>query len=242
MNIVPVHTKRASMQSSTNRITKIKSIFLVAYHLLKLARNPQNTAHALAVSDNLLKLGLFQAGVKHLRSNPLTAPLVDKPYTVAEFDLDRLIQLPKGSLGHELAAVMKAGNLDPNYFRRSNPPVEGKVILDHIEQTHDIWHIVLDFDISEAGEIGILAFQFGQLRSPQAVAFMGGAFLRCLIKDLSLLPPLLDAITRGWLLSKKWPPLFAVNWNEIMHLPVERIRQQLDQGLIPTSTNSLPQQ
>ncbi|RYZ77616.1 MAG: hypothetical protein EOP05_01130 [Proteobacteria bacterium] len=224
------------MRNQLTRISKISGVCFAAFNLFKVALNPKNTPNALAVSDNLLKLGLFKSGVDYLRSNPLTAPLVDNPYTVSEFDLDRMIQLPTGSLGYELASVMKKDNLDPNYFRRSNPPVEGKVILDHIEQTHDIWHIVLGFDISEAGEVGILAFQFGQLRSPQAVAFMSGALMRCLLGNLTNLPPVMDAMTRGWELSKKWPPLFAVNWNEVMHEQVDTIRDQLARGLIPTSS------
>lgn len=222
------------MVTQLSRIKKISLAVRAAYNLLRLAMKPQNTDYALAVSDRFLELGLFESGVKHLKSNPLTAPLVEQPLSISKFDLEQLIKLPQGSLGYELATVMKAGNLDPNYFRRKNPPVLGKVILDHIEQTHDIWHIVLDFDISEAGEIGILSFQFGQLRSPQAVAFISGAIMRCLFKDLSLLPPIMDAIVRGWLLSKKWPPLFAVPWDKIMHLHVEHIRRQLDQGIIPS--------
>ncbi len=217
------------------RVRNLKAIASAGYNLLSLAIDPQSTRNALVVSDRLLELGLFKFSVEHLKSNPQTAEALERPLSMSEFDLDRFLNFPKDSLGYKFAATMTAHNLNPNFFRRNHPPAEGNVVLDHIEQTHDLWHIVLGFDTSEAGEVGILAFQFGQLRSPQAVAFIGGALLRCLVRDLSQVPPIMESIVRGWTLAQEWPPLFAVDWNGIMHLPVEHIRSQLDNGIVPSS-------
>ncbi len=215
------------------RLKRSKAHLSVFYNLIRLSVNPQNTDNALAVSDRLLELGYFENGVDYLLADGRTSGLVQNPYSIAKYDLDKMLKFPPKSLGYQLAATMKANNLDPNYFRRSNPDVKGKVILDHIEQTHDIWHIVLNFDTSEAGEVGVLSFEFCQLRAPQAVVFMGAAFFRCLYKDISALPGIMDAMVRGWDLGRKWPPFFSIDWNGIMHLPVESIRFDLDNGLIP---------
>lgn len=226
------------MKSGFKMIENFKLSAQAGLNILKLSLNPQNTDSALSVSDRFLELGLFNSGVEHLKNDPRTSEVFKSPYSMPPYDLDEMLKLPTDSLGNELAKTMKDGNFDPNYFRRKNPDVEGKVILDHIEQTHDIWHIVLGFDTSVPDEVGILAFEFGQLRAPQAAAFLAGAIVRCLFTDLRQLPPIMDAIAEGWQLSKTYPPLFAVNWSEIMHLPTESICNQLKQGKIPTAQKS----
>ncbi len=107
------------MKNPVTRIKRLKAHLSVFYNLIRLSVNPQNTDNALAVSDRLLELGYFEIGVDHLLADSRTADLVQNPNSISKYDLDRMLDFPVTSLGHQLAVEMKANNLDPNYFRRS---------------------------------------------------------------------------------------------------------------------------
>lgn len=78
-------------------------------------------------------------------------------------DLDELAQLSEGTLGHEYARHMKQNNIHPLVISpdlieaaKANP------FALRFTATHDIFHILLGFDTSYAGEIGVLGFTIGQ--------------------------------------------------------------------------------
>lgn len=78
-------------------------------------------------------------------------------------DLEKLSKLPKGTLGYEYAKHMKKNNIQP--LKISSDLLEAakqNPFALRFIATHDIFHVLLDFDTTYAGEIGIAGFIMGQ--------------------------------------------------------------------------------
>ncbi|NJL78043.1 MAG: hypothetical protein HC836_08765 [Richelia sp. RM2_1_2] len=80
-----------------------------------------------------------------------------------KIDLDKLIQYPQGTFGREYAEHMKINNLQPlNISSELEEVAQRNVFALRYVITHDIFHVLLNFDTSYAGEIGVLAFAAAQ--------------------------------------------------------------------------------
>ena len=78
-------------------------------------------------------------------------------------DLDFLITLPQGSFGYEYARHMHVNNLEPfNVSPELDTLAKQNVFALRYAVTHDIFHVLLGFDTSFAGEMGVLAFAVAQ--------------------------------------------------------------------------------
>ena len=105
-----------------------------------------------------LKIELLRIG----GSSALLAKLGVTDY-YPTLDSEELGQLPEGTLGYEYARHMKKHNphpleisLDLIEAAKTNPFAWRYIA------THDIFHVLLGFDTSYAGEIGVLGFSIGQ--------------------------------------------------------------------------------
>ncbi|MGB3756866.1 MAG: Coq4 family protein [Rivularia sp. (in: cyanobacteria)] len=80
-----------------------------------------------------------------------------------QIDLNKLIKYPEGSFGREYAEHMKRNNLQTlNISPELDDVAQRNVFALRYVITHDIFHVLLGFDTSYAGEIGVLAFAAAQ--------------------------------------------------------------------------------
>lgn len=78
-------------------------------------------------------------------------------------NLEELSKYPQGSFGREYAEHMRENNLKPfNISPELEDIARGNVFALRYVVTHDIFHLLLGFDTSYAGEIGVLAFAAAQ--------------------------------------------------------------------------------
>lgn len=78
-------------------------------------------------------------------------------------DLDHLRTLPEGTLGHAYAVYMAENHLVPFQVSPTYRSIaERNVFAVRYAVTHDIFHLLLGFDTTLPGEIGVLAFAVGQ--------------------------------------------------------------------------------
>ena len=78
-------------------------------------------------------------------------------------ELSQLIQLPKGTFGYEYALHMQTNKLRPLNISAELAEIgQNNLFALRYAVTHDIFHVLLDFDTSYAGEIGVLAFALEQ--------------------------------------------------------------------------------
>ncbi|MBD2260122.1 Coq4 family protein [Pseudanabaena sp. FACHB-2040] len=111
----------------------------------------------------ILKSDLFGAKV-----NPKVASLLEPVIGYyPPIDLDNLMQYPAGTFGYEYAHHMKENGLTPlNVSPELGEVARRNVFALRYAVTHDIIHVLLGFDTSYAGEIGVLAFAAEQGYSP----------------------------------------------------------------------------
>ncbi|MDJ0704512.1 MAG: Coq4 family protein [Leptolyngbyaceae cyanobacterium MO_188.B28] len=82
-------------------------------------------------------------------------------------DMEALGQFPEGSFGREYARHMQENRLTPfNVSPELDDVAQRNVFALRYAVTHDIFHVLLGFDTSYAGEIGVLAFAAAQNYSP----------------------------------------------------------------------------
>ncbi|MGF1491349.1 MAG: Coq4 family protein [Microcoleaceae cyanobacterium] len=78
-------------------------------------------------------------------------------------DLDALLKLPQGTFGHEYARHMRNNRLQPfNISPAVETIAKRNVFALRYAVTHDMFHVLLGFDTSYAGEMGVLAFAVAQ--------------------------------------------------------------------------------
>ena len=78
-------------------------------------------------------------------------------------DIEELAQLPEGTLGYEYARHMKQYDILPLKISPDLKEEAGRSPFAlRYTITHDIFHILLGFDTSYAGEMGVFGFTVGQ--------------------------------------------------------------------------------
>lgn len=115
-------------------------------------------------SPNIGDFAILKSDILGAKVSPEVA---DKLQNVVGYhpliDLDKLIEYPEGSFGRKYAEHMKRNNLQSISI---SPELEDiaqrNVFALRYAVTHDIFHALLGFDTSYAGEIGVLAFAAAQ--------------------------------------------------------------------------------
>ncbi|MBO0352155.1 hypothetical protein J0895_24345 [Phormidium pseudopriestleyi FRX01] len=84
-----------------------------------------------------------------------------------EINVEQLLQYPPGTFGREYAKYLTSNRLKPfNVSPEFEAIAQRNVFALRYAVTHDIFHCLLGFDTSYAGEIGVLAFAAAQNYSP----------------------------------------------------------------------------
>ena len=146
-------------------------------------------------------------------------------------DLDKLSQLPEGTLGYEYAQHMKKHNIHPLEISpdlieaaKANP------FALRFTATHDIFHILLGFDTTYAGEVGVLGFTIAQGYSKFLQAY------EPIVKHLyplilrSQAQQIRANLDRGKALGEQAKCLLVYRFEDNWSRPIEDIRAEL--GLV----------
>lgn len=145
-----------------------------------------------------------------------------------------MMQLPAGTLGHEYAKHMKKYGIQPLEISADlQADAEENPLALRLLSVHDIYHVLLGFNITYAGEAGVFAFKAAQGYSKvlpllQPLALIG----ICLMRPKNV-RQIMANFRRGRSLGKQAKCLltyrFADNWAK----PVSEIRAEM--GLIEQS-------
>jgi ubiquinone biosynthesis protein COQ4 len=159
-----------------------------------------------------------------------------------KIDLDELSQLPAGTFGYEYAQHMKANNLRPfNISEGLEAIAQRNVFALRYVVTHDIFHVLLGFDTSYAGEIGVLAFAAEQGYS---------RFLKVGLVLAKILYPVLAPrqfrqsianVHLGQKLAREAEFLLGYRFEEHWDMPLEAVRVQLGLPANPQAGSVKPE-
>lgn len=199
------------------------------YCFAQLARDNNRTALAIQGSA-LLNAPHFARFVSQMSKEEEGRALLQERPSIdsAHVDLDQLLALPAGSLGHAYAAMLRGGNLDPDIFQAPDgvPSPEERYTIQRIRQTHDLWHVLTGYGTDVLGELELQSFTYGQLRAPNSLLIVLFGSLR----QLRRLPGLLGRLRAAYQRGKAARFLLPVRWESLWGAPVTAVRAWIFEG------------
>jgi ubiquinone biosynthesis protein Coq4 len=160
-----------------------------------------------------------------LKGDPRTADALHARRAFGPIDLARLAPLPEGTLGRVFADHCRERGLDPNLIHVP-PTDEVGWMLNHLYQTHDIWHVVTGWDNDLPGEVGLGSFYAAQFRSPAFFGYMLALILLNVVFRRADLDAVMSAMSVGYRAGKQAEPLFGVDWDALWEVPLAEIRER----------------
>ena len=153
-------------------------------------------------------------------------------------DLEKLHQYPDDSFGRQYAEHMFKNNLKPlNISSELAAIAKRNVFALRYVVTHDIFHVLLGFNTSFAGEIGVLAFATAQIYSKSLKISLGMAKFIYPILAPKQTKAIFHNLREGEAIGKQARFLLAYRFEEHWQEPINEVRQKLG---LPTIL--LPQQ
>lgn len=160
------------------------------------------------------------------------------------YDLDALLSLPRGSLGHTYATVLQTMGYDINFFPKpeffDNLQTDADYVNYRVYATHDLHHILTGFSLDNFGELGVISVSVAQFAHP-GLAFTD--LMALLLNWFRNDTPFRDLdsvrdqartvgyafgiISNGLQMGSAAKPLFPVIWEERMSQNLEELRAEL---------------
>jgi ubiquinone biosynthesis protein COQ4 len=169
----------------------------------------------------------WEATVDLLEREPGTADAMRERRAFGPIELEPLAALPEGTLGRVFADHCGARGINPNLVQV--PPTDRVGwMLNHLYQTHDIWHVVTGWGNDLAGEVGLAAFYCAQLRSPAFFGYMLALISLNVVARRGDLDAILSAFSTGYRGGKSARPMFGTHWDDLWALPFDEVRARFE--------------
>lgn len=165
--------------------------------------------------------------IRRFRAVPGGAELMDGRYPPLQPDLERLKQLPTGSLGERYARLITSLGYDPEFFRPRPIASEAQWLTQRIATTHDIHHVVCGFGTERQGESGVLAVTAGQIGFPAYVLLTSAGQLASFRFQLERFEAISQAVSHGHAIARQATCLAAARWEDGWEKPVSQWRTEL---------------
>lgn len=198
--------------------------------LLTILRDPDRTEAVFVITEALQHTTSFTRMLDEVRKDPPSRELLRERYEAPLPDLDALLRLPPGSLGHSLARSLRSKHYEVKFYPSIAVNDDATYLAMRLRATHDVWHVITGFDTTPCGEMGLQAFMLAQMLSPLSAALIGGALLRSLVNEPAPhmgLHRLMDSVTQGWRMGAAARPLIAQKWEDNWARPVADWQREL---------------
>ena len=162
-----------------------------------------------------------------LKQNPQTRKALQERLVVGPIVLEDLEHLKYGSLGQVFAEHCNNRGLNPNLV---DIPLEEESdwLLNHLFQSHDIWHVITGWANDDVGEVGLAGFYCGQLRSPPFFIFLFALImLKKVLRRDDDIEEHISAFCSGYSSGQTANPLFGIDWSKHWETPLKEMRQRL---------------
>ena len=202
--------------------------FLKTFVMMTISEEKDSLEQVGKFAEVLSTMPAQEFATNALKQDPDCAKLIKERYIPADYDLDYLLTLEPDSLGYQFAQSMREKNFDPNLHRGLTAETDGKYVELRLSQTHDIWHVITGFDVSEIDEIGLQAFHLTQFPYPFAIGVLASSFIASIIWEPRAIPTMIDAIVKGLVMGKVAKQLFAQKWEEGWDKPLVQWQKELN--------------
>lgn len=177
--------------------------------------------------DNMIDSPQMLDAIRRFRAVPGGAAMLDQRYPPLQPDIDRLIQLPEGSLGRSYAELIRRLHYDPEFFRPRPISTEAQWLTQRVATTHDIHHVVGGFGTMPAGESGVLAITAAQIGFPAYVLLTTAGQLASFRFQMERFEGLSQAVAHGMAIGRQAQCLVAARWEEGWDRPISAWREEL---------------
>jgi ubiquinone biosynthesis protein COQ4 len=165
--------------------------------------------------------------VAELSTRPEARRALEERPRLGRVDVDALLRLPEGTLGHAFASHLRRAGLDPAAIPALAARTPQEFVPAHLYETHDVWHAVTAFDADVAGELGLQAFYLAQVAGSLPLAILAAGMLNTMLYRADDAQRRMGEIVRGFRLGKAAKPLFGVPWAELWSTPLADVRRSL---------------
>ncbi|QEY32324.1 hypothetical protein EVJ50_08925 [Synechococcus sp. RSCCF101] len=189
--------------------------------------SPGDAADNASISRFFQERGVQAQMLEAVMGDDRVASLVAERYAPAPHETDVLLAMPEGSLGRAYARFLEVHHFNPHFFHGVEGESDLAYVLNRLRATHDIWHVLLGFDASEAGECGMNAFTFAQACTPTTCLLMAAKMIRAIPDEPAERRRLLQAIADGINLGLRAPGFLGWRWEEHWSEPLADLRDRL---------------
>lgn len=203
---------------------------------------PRDVNNVFDLSDKLHSSRPMQLCIQAIQSNPASAEFLKERYVGSPYDLEEMLNMPKGSLGWTYAKVLSTLGYDPQFYRTPDRfENDAEYISFRVYKTHDLHHILTGFSLDNLGELGVISVTTGQTRYP---AFVFIALMSLLIsfftseqlyseelenpEKAKTLGYAFKLINQGIEMGQAAKPLFPIKLEEYLERPLDEVRQELN--------------
>jgi ubiquinone biosynthesis protein Coq4 len=187
-------------------------------------KEPGTASDNASISKVFMQLGVNDKMLEHVMKITPVAEFIRTRYQAKPVDLNTLLKLPPDSFGHHWATFMQANHLNPHFFQNLQEHDDRSYLINRLHDTHDMWHIILDFDTSEAGESGMNAFTYAQSGSPTTCMLMAAKLVRAIGGPEDNRTKMMNNICKGYQLGMTAKPFLAIAWEENWSTKLSELR------------------
>lgn len=180
-------------------------------------------------SGKLGDFALLKADAFGAKASPNVAhKLAEVTGYYPEINVEHLLQYPLGTFGREYAEHLTKNQLKPfNVSPEFDAIAQRNVFALRYAVTHDIFHCLLGFDTSYAGEIGVLAFAAAQNYSPSLRVGLTLAKFLYPLWTPSQRGAIRGNLAKGQELGKQADFLLGYRFEDHWHEPIAQVRERL---------------
>ena len=158
-------------------------------------------------------------------ASPDAAALMTSRVRMPEIDLDELMSLPSGTLGHEFARYALDRGINPNAVQTMPADCDGDWLMAYSYETHDLWHVLTGFYYNLEGEFGVAGFYMGQMPKFSFISFFTSILaLRTVWNDRDAIAAHTAAFVEGYEAGKRAKCLIGLDWGASLSQDLETLR------------------
>lgn|GEM_PF-892268 len=181
-----------------------------------------NAAMDLSVRETYEAIMLERPGVAQAFNSGSVRP--------SSMTLESLADYPEDTLAYSFYHQLADNNLSLEIIKDRPQNVfedeRANYVGLRVYQTHDIWHVLLGYSVSGMDEITLQAFQLAQVGSASSARILTLLVTRAMLNGFYALPPLFNAIFKGWQHGRQTRQLLPIYWEELWNQPLSELRER----------------
>lgn len=165
-----------------------------------------------------------------------SASLLQSRPELSDISQEELAACPDGSLGHALSRFYVDNQLSTTLYSAeatNTHDEDAAYLMRRTWQSHDVWHVLMNFTVRGHDELLIHAFSLAQTGFPGSVFLIAVGSLKHMLLEARwtcFRRGILESYRRG----QQAQELLAVRWEDYLEDPLEEVRQHF--GIHPWST------